>query len=99
MMKCNGVKAASPGYSPSVRMHFCAQDGELNAMVCIKVSADPKESRKYPSTCERNKVPNAVRIVSVDHVAQIEEHMLVQSPILVAVAIVVVVGYGLAPDT
>ena len=53
----------------------------------------------YTSTSEGNEIPNTVRIVTTQHVAQVEQHVLVQCPVLVTVAIVVVVGNVFAPDT
>ena len=51
------------------------------------------------TTGERNHVPHTVGVVAEEQVAHVEHHVLVQCPVLHAVASVVVVGDSLAPDT
>ena len=49
-------------------------------------------------TSEGNQVPDAVGVVAADEVAQVEHSLLVQCPVAVVVAVVVLVGHRLAPD-
>ena len=62
-------------------------------MHCIAVSAAVTVDT---STYEGNEVPNAVRIITIEHVAEIEENVLVKSPSMVRV--LVLVYYSAAPN-
>ena len=48
------------------------------------------------STYERNEVPNACLVVTIDHVAKVEENVLVECPVVVVV--LVLVNYIAAPN-
>ena len=47
-------------------------------------------------TYERNEVPNACLVVTIDHVAKVEENVLVECPVVVVV--LVLVDYCAAPN-
>ena len=51
------------------------------------------------TTNERNYIPHTILVVTHEQVAQVEHDVLVENPVLVTIAGIVIVGYSLTPNT